>query len=78
MFDAHGFLRDFFRGPAELVAFVRSYGFDPPRDDTALKWFRRQTLPAPWGYFLIALLEIDRGAPVSISKYIGGGNGKQG
>lgn len=73
MFDAVRFLRDNFKHPNEVVAFFNAYGQDPPNESAVDKWFRRGALPAPWGYTLLVLMELDRGAPVSLAKYIGRG-----
>lgn len=72
-FNAIGFLRDNFRSPAQLIALVQAYGFTPPRHNTVEKWFQREAIPTQWGFFILGLLEIDRGSPISVVAYLGGG-----
>lgn len=71
MFDARQFLIDTFRTPTELSAFVRAYGYEPPKEATVDKWFRRQSVPSEWFPLLLGLLELDRGKPVSLVSYLG-------
>jgi hypothetical protein len=70
MFDAKRFLIDHFRTPTELVAFVRAFGQEPPKNEAVYKWFGRGAVPGEWLPMLLALLEMDRGAPVSIAGYV--------
>lgn len=70
MFDAEQFLREHFPGPGDVIEFLRAHGYTPPKENTVYTWFRRGVLPASWGYLLIALLERDAGAPVSLDKYV--------
>jgi len=70
MFEAKRFLVDHFRTPTELISFVRAFNHEPPKADTVYKWFSRGVLPGEWFPILLALLELDRGGPVSIAGYI--------
>lgn len=70
MFDAKRFLQENFRSSVELVTFLRSYGVEPPLANTADKWWRRNSISGEWLPVLLAVLEIDRGAPVSIASYL--------
>lgn len=71
-FNSALFLQENFRTPAELCSFAQHYGVEKLNVETVSKWFARKSLPAPWGYVLLGLLELDRGEPVSISKYLVG------
>lgn len=71
-FDSKKFLREHFKSPSELVAFVRLYRTSAPREAAVDKWFRRGSIPSDWLPVLLALLEIDRGGPVSLIAYLEG------
>lgn len=71
MFDARRFLIDCFKTPVGLIAFLRAYNADLPSEETARKWFQRGSVPSDWFAYLLAYLEMDRGAPVSLSAYLG-------
>jgi hypothetical protein len=70
MFDVERFLRCYFRTPAELASFVRAYGLEPPAAATVDKWFRRASIPGKWFPVLLAFIELDRGAPVSLAPFV--------
>lgn len=69
-FDSKKFLTEQFRSSADLVAFVTLYRVDPPREAAVDKWFRRASIPSDWLPVLLALLQIDRGSPVSLTEYL--------
>lgn len=70
MFDARRFLESEFGTPQRVQAFLRSYGIDPPREYAIEKWFRRSAIPSTWLPVLLAFMEIDRAAPVSLGAYL--------
>lgn len=70
MFDTRRFLEDMFKTPSGLKAFLMAYGVEPPKEDTIYKWFSREAVPSNWFARLLCYLEIDRGQPVSLTKYI--------
>ena len=72
MFDTIRFLKDHFHTPPELSSMFRAYGIEPPRDGTVSQWFNRKSVPAPWFPVLLAVLELHRGAPVSVADYLEG------
>lgn len=74
MFDTKSFLIDCFKTPTGLIAFLRAYNADLPSDETARKWFQRGSVPADWFAYLLAWLEIDRGAPISLARYLDAGD----
>lgn len=71
MFRFRQFLTDNFVNPAGVSAFLRVYGARQPNEATVAKWFVRGSIPSDWLPLLLCYIEIDRGAPLSIIKYIG-------
>ena len=74
MFDTNRFLSDNFGGHPRLIAFVRSFGYEPPNAEAAYKWFRRGAVPGEWFPVLVALLELERGKPLTLVPYLKAGN----
>jgi hypothetical protein len=72
MFDTKRFLKDQFRTPVELHTLMQSYGVDVPREGTVSQWFQRASVPSTWFPVLLAVLEMDRGHPVSVVEYMEG------
>lgn len=72
VFEARQFLADHFTNAAGVVAFVRIYTHDAPSEAAVEKWFSRETVPAGWLPLLLAYLELDRGGPVSLKRYLRG------
>lgn len=73
MFDDSAFLRDNFTNPPGLIAFVSAFQIQPPGRSTVEKWFRRggrASVPGDWLPVLVCLLELDRGRPVSLARYM--------
>ena len=68
-FDYHRFLVDRWGDPDKVVAFLRTYGH-PVERATANMWFRRRSVPADSFALLLALLEVENGAPVSVAGYL--------
>jgi hypothetical protein len=64
------FLRDTFGNPPSLFCFLQAYGFTKLKLSAVDKWFQRGAIPSDWFGVVLALLEIDRGAPVNVSAYI--------
>lgn len=71
-FEARRFLVEHFGTPQGVVSYLRAYGVVPPGVTTVEKWFQRASIPSEWFPLLLACLELDRGGPVSVSKYLGG------
>ena len=71
-FDFERFLRDQFRSPSELSAFLRAFRAPHPGDAVLQKWFQRRSVPSVWLTVLIAYKEIDDGAPLSLLTYFHG------
>lgn len=71
-FDTVKFLTANFSTPARVVSFLMAYGHPKVPDEEAVrKWFSRGRVPGEWLIVLLAYLEIDRGAPVSVAPYLG-------
>lgn len=68
-FDATAFLYDRWGDPDALVAFLKVYGHHVRRP-AINQWFRRGRLPTEWGMTLLALVELETGAPPSVAKYL--------
>ena len=66
------FLVENFQTVQGLLAFLRAYNAPMPNMKTVEKWFQRQSVPSEWFAVLLAYLEIDRGGPVSLIKYLEG------
>lgn len=70
MFRTRKFLKANFADHHALVALIASYGLHPPLADTAYKWFLRGSVPPDRLMLLLALLEMERGKPVSVAEYV--------
>jgi len=70
MFDFNRFLHDHFVTPKGLIAFLNAYGAEAPGLPAAEKWFQRGAIPGGWLPHLLAYLELDRGEPVRLAKYL--------
>lgn len=71
--DYSGFLRDHFRDVDGVVTSIAEHcGPDVgPKRETVRKWFVRNAVPADWLAVILAVLETDLGAPVSLAAYVG-------
>lgn len=74
MFDAKRFLVELFGSVQGLLSFLRAYDAPLPRASAVEKWFWRGSIPSDWLPVLLAYLELDRGAPISLTAYLGGGD----
>lgn len=71
MLDLTTFLTREFRDPGGVVAFLRAYrATEIPSEEAVKKWFQRGSVKGEWLALLLALLEIERGAPVSLAPYL--------
>lgn len=68
-FNTAAFLADRWGDPDRLVAFLHVYGHDIARP-AVNQWFRRGRLPTEWCATLFALLELENGAPISVTEYL--------
>ena len=69
-FSVRKFLKAHWADEKKLVAFVQIYGIEPPTRMAVRKWFERETVPATWFAVLVALLEMERGKPISLIGYL--------
>lgn len=72
MFKAKQFLKENFKTPQGVLSFLRAYGAPVPGAKAVEKWFQRDSVPAEWLPVLLAYLELDGGAPVSLRDYLEG------
>ena len=69
MLNQGKFLRRYWSDPERLVHWTRTMGAEPPSVGAANKWFQRESVPTEWFGTLLALLEIERGKPVSLIEF---------
>lgn len=69
MFRTEDFLVDNWRDAERLTAFLSTYGH-PIKKPTVYQWFVRRRVPSEWAFLLLALLEVEKGAPPSLAKYL--------
>lgn len=68
-FDTANFLKSKFGNAPGLVSFFAAYGVVLPLA-TAEKWFYRASIPSSWLPIILAYVELDDGAPVSLTQYL--------
>lgn len=69
-FNFGNFLVTKFKTPAGLVSFLRAFDAPTPSDEMARKWFQRSSVPAEWFAVLLAYLELDEGAAISLRPWL--------
>lgn len=69
-FDALAFLHEHWPTVEDLAAFLKTYDVEAISLYGMKQWYRRETIPADWLPVLLALLELEKGAPVSIAKHL--------
>ena len=69
MFRTQEFLFDHWPDPPHLIKFLHVYGH-AVKAPMIYQWFNRGRVPADWAFTLLALLEIEKGAPLSLAKYL--------
>lgn len=67
-FDANLFLTQEFGLAQNVRDLFSTYGVKPPESEAVRKWYVRG-IPGAWLPQLMSLLELDRGAPVSLAPY---------
>lgn len=68
--DQRAFLKKELLTPQNVLALFSRYGFLPPSYTTVEKWFQRGKIPSAWLFVILAIMELEQGQPVSVSKYI--------
>ena len=69
VFNVRRLLTDQWQDTDHLVKFLRAYGFDVARP-MVYQWFLRARVPSDWAFLLLALLETERGYPLSLIPYV--------
>lgn len=75
MFNSKRFLIEMFGSAQGVLSFLRAYRVPLPGAFAVEKWFQRGSIPSDWLPVLLAYLEIEHGAPISLSAYLVGENG---
>lgn len=70
MFNRDMFLSDMDLDVDAIIALAGRAGVEVPERDTVRKWFERASIPGHWWPVLIALVELDRGQPISLLPYV--------
>lgn len=70
MFQARKFIEDEFQGPEHMRNILVAYGFPALSKEGILKAVRRDSLSGKWLALLLGVLELERGSPVSILRYV--------
>lgn len=71
VFDTKKFLETHFQSAAKLIAFLKAYDCPTiPSEEAVGKWFQRRSIPGEWFPLLVAYIEIENGAPVSLRGYL--------
>jgi hypothetical protein len=68
--DLRKFISDELHNPQNVLAMFSRYGFLGPKVSAVEKWFQRGSVPSDWLVPILALIELERGRPVSLAKYI--------
>ncbi len=69
MFDTRKFLKTYWPNEIHLINWISAYGETPPKRPAAAKWFSRSSIPTDWFALILILLEIQEGAPISLTRY---------
>ncbi|CDZ55034.1 hypothetical protein [Neorhizobium galegae] len=70
MFDRIKFIEDAKLDPDAIIGMGTAANIDVPPRDTLRKWFVRGSIPGEWWPIILALLELEKGHPVSLLPYI--------
>jgi hypothetical protein len=70
IFQIKQFLVNNFVDPDKELAFLANYGITDISRQGLYKHWRRESIPADLFPVLVALLEIENGAPVSLAKWL--------
>jgi hypothetical protein len=72
MFNTRQFIDEQFKGRNGVCPMLRAYGVICPAQTVVDKWYYRESIPTDWFALLLVVLELDHGAPMSLSKYVRG------
>ena len=70
-FDARAFIRERWPRTPLMLAWLKSYGMELEYD-RVIKWRTRGIIPSTHLALILALLEVEQGAPVSLIGYLKG------
>ncbi|TXG96268.1 MAG: hypothetical protein E6R08_09865 [Nevskiaceae bacterium] len=73
MFDTISFLKAYFPTPQNVLGLFRAYGVEQPSQAAVEKWYQRGSVSGTFFPMLLCLLELERGAPVSLAAFLQGG-----
>ena len=65
----HKFLTTHWADAHKLRKWILSYGMESPKYFTIDKWYARRSIPGQWFATILMLMEIERGAPISLKDY---------
>ncbi|MCY0148350.1 hypothetical protein OEG84_11665 [Hoeflea sp. G2-23] len=69
MFDTKKFLIDEFGGIPKVESLLHAYGAKPASASAIAKWFQRGSVAGERLAELLCILEMERGAPIRLTKY---------
>lgn len=72
-FNHTKFLEDHFNTPDGVLGLLAKHGLLSPLRPAVVKWFTRGSVPADWLPVLLAAVECERGAPLSMVSYLKNG-----
>jgi hypothetical protein len=70
MFNRAAFLSAFDVTPDSIADMADRANVEVPARETIRKWFIRASIPGEWWPVLIALVELDKGRPISLLPYV--------
>ena len=68
-FDTKAFLAEHWPDLDKLLYFLRSYGANLQRQ-ALFKWKLRDSIPTEWFALLLALMELEKGRPISLIPFL--------
>lgn len=75
MFNGSQFLTETVGDTRGVLALFAAYGVKAPAQSAVEKWFQRGNTPSKWLAVMLGLLELERGQPVSVCKFLNLGIG---
>lgn len=70
MFNGSQFLTETVGDTQGVLALFAAYGVQAPAQSAVVKWFQRGNTPGKWLAVMLALLELERGRPVSLCRFL--------
>lgn len=67
------FIANELRTPQNVVSMFSRYNFRPPAYATVEKWFQRKTVPSSALFVILALIELEQGGALSLTRYVSQG-----